>query len=174
LSFSVSFSRNSSHSDVDTSRKTSPIKYLMILPSSAKISSFRSTSATMLAPEEDVDKDVTWEDQQRINSFRKLNTQLHEFRDEVASKQEEIRNLEDAGNELILAEEGSIIRYLIGEVFLEVSTSECEEFLEKETEKLKEEIESLVSQQETILSQMEKLKVILYEKFGRAINLEED
>jgi prefoldin subunit 4 len=39
-----------------------------------------------LAKDEEVDADVTWEDQDNINSFGRLNQRLHEIRDEVKAK----------------------------------------------------------------------------------------
>lgn len=40
-----------------------------------------------LQPEEEVDADVTWEDQQNINTFGRLNNKLHELRAEQKQKQ---------------------------------------------------------------------------------------
>ena len=66
--------------------------------------------------------DVTWEDQAMINCFGRLNARMHELEAEkrikevllqyypcpkkiLTSLQEDINNLQDASNELILAED---------------------------------------------------------------------
>ncbi|KAE8664688.1 putative prefoldin subunit 4 [Hibiscus syriacus] len=63
--------------------------------------------------------EVTWEDQQNINKFGRLNNRFHELEDEIKFAKEAIDNLEDASNELILTDE-EVVRFQIGEVFAHV------------------------------------------------------
>ncbi|RWV98737.1 hypothetical protein GW17_00038398 [Ensete ventricosum] len=116
---------------------------------------------------------VTWEDQQNINKFGRLNNRFHELEDEIKVAKETNENLEDASNELILSDE-DIVRFQIGEVFAHVPREEVESRLEKMKEDASKELERLEEEKESILAQMAELKKILYGKFKDSINLEED
>ncbi|GLJ08450.1 hypothetical protein SUGI_0089040 [Cryptomeria japonica] len=72
-----------------------------------------------------VDTEVTWEDQQNINKFGRLNNRFHELEDEIKAKKEMTENLEDASNELILADE-EIVRFQLGEVFSHMPKDDVE------------------------------------------------
>ena len=50
------------------------------------------------------------EDQQRINQFGRLNGRMHDLEDELKSKSSEYELLDDAANELILADDDEPIR----------------------------------------------------------------
>ncbi|CAO2837092.1 unnamed protein product [Amaranthus hypochondriacus] len=116
---------------------------------------------------------VTWEDQQNINKFSKLNNRFHELEDEIKFTKEKCDNLEDASNELILTDE-EIVRFQIGEVFAHVPRDEVETRLEEMKEATVKNLEKLEEEKKSIVSQMAELKKILYGKFGDSINLEED
>ncbi|KAH9699176.1 hypothetical protein WN944_027342 [Citrus x changshan-huyou] len=116
---------------------------------------------------------VTWEDQQNINKFSKLNNRFHELEDEIKFAKETNDNLEDAGNELILTDE-DIVRFQIGEVFAHVPREEVEIRIEEMKEVNSKTLEKLEKEKETVLAQMNELKKILYGKFRDSINLEED
>ncbi|KAL9267096.1 Prefoldin subunit 4-like protein [Drosera capensis] len=117
--------------------------------------------------------EVTWEDQQNINKFGRLNTRFHELEDEIKVAKETSENLEDAENELILTDEETI-RFQIGEVFARVSKEEVESRLESMKEVTSKNLEKLEEEKESVLAQMAELKKILYGKFKDSINLEED
>ncbi|KAJ1294479.1 hypothetical protein BS78_01G149200 [Paspalum vaginatum] len=116
---------------------------------------------------------VTWEDQQNINRFGRLNNRLHELQDEIKLAKETNENLDDAGNELILSDE-DVIRFQIGEVFAHMPRDDVETRLEQMKEDAAKKLEGLEEEKESILAQMAELKKILYGKFKDAINLEED
>jgi len=120
-----------------------------------------------------VETEVTWEDQQNINLFGRLNNKFHELEDEIKAKKDMADNLEDASNELILADEEEV-RYQIGEVFSHMPKDEVEERLETLKEENTQELEKLTKEKEQVLAQMADLKKILYGKFKDSINLEED
>lgn len=63
-------------------------------------------------------------------------------------------------------------RYKIGEVFVFLPQPEALEKLEKATELIDKDIEESEDQIENILRDMNKLKGLLYGKFGNSINLE--
>eukprot|EP00246_Nothoceros_aenigmaticus_P017285 TRINITY_DN8353_c0_g1_i2.p1 TRINITY_DN8353_c0_g1~~TRINITY_DN8353_c0_g1_i2.p1 ORF type:complete len:127 (-),score=38.95 TRINITY_DN8353_c0_g1_i2:356-736(-) len=120
-----------------------------------------------------VESEVTWEDQQNINSFGRLNSKFHELEDEIKIKKDMEEDLEDAGNELILSDD-DVVRYQIGEVFSHLSKDEVETRLETLKEETTKELARLEEEKETVLEKMAGLKKILYGKFKDSINLEED
>ncbi|KAL3615358.1 Prefoldin subunit 4 [Castilleja foliolosa] len=117
--------------------------------------------------------EVTWEDQQNINKFGRLNNRLHDLHDEIKIAKETNESLEDASNELILTDEETI-RFQIGEVFAHVPKDEVESRIEEMKEVTSKNLEKLEEEKETIVAQMAELKKILYGKFKDSINLEED
>ncbi|KAK4427683.1 putative prefoldin subunit [Sesamum alatum] len=117
--------------------------------------------------------EVTWEDQQNINKFGRLNNRLHELDDEIKMAKEKNESLEDASNELILTDE-EVVRFQIGEVFAHVPKEEVESRIEEMKEVTSKNVEKLEEEKESILAQMAELKKILYGKFKDSINLEED
>ncbi|CAH8356037.1 unnamed protein product [Eruca vesicaria subsp. sativa] len=117
--------------------------------------------------------EVTWEDQQNINTFSRFNNRLHELVDEIKFAKEKCDNLEDAGNELILADE-EMVRFQIGEVFAHVPKDEVETRIEEMKEATIKSLEKLEQEKESLVLQMAELKKVLYAKFKDSINLEED
>ncbi|XP_052192693.1 probable prefoldin subunit 4 [Diospyros lotus] len=119
------------------------------------------------------DSEVTWEDQQNINKFGRLNNRFHELEEEIKIAKETNENLEDASNELILTDE-EIVRFQIGEVFAHVPKEEVDSRLEQMKEATSKNLEKLEEEKDSVLAQMAELKKILYGKFKDSINLEED
>nr|GEU63389.1 protein SYM-1 like [Tanacetum cinerariifolium] len=117
--------------------------------------------------------EVTWEDQQNINKFGRLNNRYHEVEDEIKIAKEANENFEDASNELILTDE-EVVRFQIGEVFAHVPKDEVETRIEQMQETTAKHLEKLMEEKESILAQMAELKKLLYAKFKESINLEED
>ncbi|PWA67823.1 prefoldin subunit 4 [Artemisia annua] len=117
--------------------------------------------------------EVTWEDQQNINKFGRLNNRYHELEDEIKIAKEANENFEDASNELILTDE-EVVRFQIGEVFAHVPKDEVETRIEQMQETTAKHLEKLNEEKESILAQMAELKKLLYAKFKESINLEED
>ncbi|KAL6560461.1 Prefoldin subunit 4 [Orobanche gracilis] len=117
--------------------------------------------------------EVTWEDQQNINKFGRLNNRLHELDDEIKIAKETNESLEDASNELILTDE-DIVRFQIGEVFAHVPRDDVEARIEDMKEATGKNLEKLEEEKESVVAQMAELKKILYGKFKDSINLEDD
>ena len=65
-------------------------------------------AADMSADKDDVE--VRWEDQQRINAFGRLNGRMHELEDDLKKVSSEHELLDDAANELILADDDEPVR----------------------------------------------------------------
>lgn len=66
----------------------------------------------------------------------------------------------------------SLSSYKIGESFFHVTVTQAQEMLETSTTKIEEDISSLEDKLNTAREEMTQLKVELYARFGRSINLE--
>ncbi|XP_045495666.1 probable prefoldin subunit 4 [Colias croceus] len=122
----------------------------------------------------DSDVHISFEDQQKINKFARLNAKADDIKDELKIKQNDIKNLEEAVEELALADDSEKIPFLIGEVFICQSLEDTLKSLEDMKGKKQNEISELESKCEELKSQMSELKAHLYGKFGSHINLENE
>ncbi|KXN82880.1 Prefoldin subunit 4 [Leucoagaricus sp. SymC.cos] len=123
--------------------------------------------------EEDDAAEVTWEDQQRINTFSKLNTRVRALEDKLEEIKQQKEALEDLSTELELADEDEPVLYRIGETFLQIPLPKALKRLERDQKEVDERFSMVAGEVEAIETQMKALKVQLYAKFGKAINLEE-
>ncbi|KAL7556354.1 hypothetical protein ACA910_006282 [Epithemia clementina (nom. ined.)] len=129
----------------------------------------------MLAPaQEENDAEVRREDQDNINRFARLNTRLHSVRDEMKQLKKQLEGLDDASTELMMRSGDETVMMIAGEAFLEVSEEEATNICEKQVEKLQEQVDTLKVEEEEIVGEQAKLKTILYSRFGKSINLEEN
>uniref|UniRef100_A0A9L0T128 Prefoldin subunit 4 n=1 Tax=Equus caballus TaxID=9796 RepID=A0A9L0T128_HORSE len=121
------------------------------------------------------DVNVTFEDQQKINKFARNTSRITELKEEIEVKKKQLQNLEDACEDIMLADDDCLmIPYQIGDVFISHSQEETQEMLEEAKKNLQEEIAALESRVESIQRVLADLKVQLYAKFGSNINLEAD
>ncbi|KAI0725286.1 Prefoldin subunit 4 [Fomitopsis betulina] len=129
----------------------------------------------MLAQEEEntQDAEVTWEDQQHINTFSKMNTRLRGFEGRMEELKQDKEALDDLAMELELADEDQPVLYKVGEAFMHLPHRRAIKQLERNQEQVNQELSSLTELAEECEKTMKELKVILYAKFGRAINLDE-
>jgi prefoldin subunit 4 len=158
---------------------------------------------SMLAAEDENDTDVRPEDQENINRFARLNARLHGLRGEreafkvgpslnerisridvyasylvshnkllLPIPQKELESLDDASTDLMMASEDKVM-LMLGEAFLEVSEGDATEYCEQQVDVLQEKVDKLQSEEDEIAAEQAKLKVILYGRFGKSINLEE-
>ncbi|EHB08464.1 Prefoldin subunit 4 [Heterocephalus glaber] len=120
------------------------------------------------------DVSVTFEDQQKINKFARNTGRITELKEEIELKKKQLQNLEDACDDIMLADDDSLmIPYQIGDVFISHS-QETQDMLEEAKKNLQEEIDTLESRVESIQRVLADLKVQLYVKFSSNINLEAD
>eukprot|EP00824_Muranothrix_gubernata_P017306 TRINITY_DN35539_c0_g1_i1.p1 TRINITY_DN35539_c0_g1~~TRINITY_DN35539_c0_g1_i1.p1 ORF type:complete len:135 (+),score=30.18 TRINITY_DN35539_c0_g1_i1:23-406(+) len=117
---------------------------------------------------------MTLEDVASINKFSLLNKQRHALKDELRTKKELLGNMQDAAQELMLSTEGGCVRYLVGEMYVEVTPEEAEGKLEVETRRVEDHVASLESQLSEVLEAITRLKQRLYAKFRDTINLEDE
>ncbi|RIB18541.1 putative GIM3-Gim complex component [Gigaspora rosea] len=132
----------------------------------------------MINQDEEVEAEVTWEDQQNINSFSKLNVKFSDIEERYGEKKQEDEYLDDLLQELeqqeLLGDEGELVRYKIGDAFISITLEDAAQRTKREKEFLSEELKKLRNEMDSLTTEMEKLKVLLYGKFGKAINLEKD
>ncbi|CAB3251587.1 unnamed protein product [Arctia plantaginis] len=122
----------------------------------------------------DSDVHISYEDQQKINKFAKLNAKLDEYKEELKVSQNDMKNLEEAMDELSLADDSSKIPYLIGEVFICQDLEKTLKALDIAKSKKECEIEDIKAICGELKFQMGELKAHLYGKFGSHINLENE
>ncbi|KAF9507082.1 hypothetical protein BS47DRAFT_1489044 [Hydnum rufescens UP504] len=128
----------------------------------------------MLTPAEESEDapEVNWEDQQRINSFSKFNTRSKDLEETLEKRKEEREALDDLSTELELADENQPVLYKVGETFLHVSVSKALTLLASHQITLEKDINGLQERLGECTTEMTNLKIVLYAKFGKAINLD--
>lgn len=124
----------------------------------------------MAAPSGSVD--VRLEDQQKINTFSRLNTRLHELEAQLAGKKSDAEDLEEAGNEVMLLDDEHV-PYVVGECLVHLPREDVEERLQTALDEVQAEAKGIEGQIKATKQRMQELKAILYARFGTAINLEE-
>eukprot|EP00128_Syssomonas_multiformis_P011515 Colp12_sorted_trinity150504_noHs@15295 len=131
--------------------------------------------ARMLEKHEEVEADVTWEDQKKINLFGKYNGRLSELKDELKLKLKERDDLKDAADEIMLADDDGVsVKYRVGELLVDSSQDEATEYVEAAQARNNSEISTIESEIKKIQGMLGEVKVQLYAKFGRSINLDID
>ncbi|KAF9900642.1 hypothetical protein EC991_007068 [Linnemannia zychae] len=124
--------------------------------------------------DEEGDIQVSWQDQENINTFSKYNAKLQDLEEAYENKKTEKEYLDDLAMELELADEDEPVKYRIGEAFVSLSLEAAQERISKSQEELDQDIEGLKAQMDEAVEKMEGLKKVLYARFGNAINLEKD
>ena len=114
---------------------------------------------------------VSWEDQQRINSYGVLTGRKREIEAHLEEIEEFCRTLDDASTEMTLQSE-EVCMYKIGDCFVELEQGDAESMLEKEQETAKEKIDALKKEHESLRKQLAELKVLLTNRFGDLITLD--
>ncbi|KAH7412706.1 Prefoldin subunit-domain-containing protein [Cadophora sp. MPI-SDFR-AT-0126] len=116
--------------------------------------------------------EVRREDQDKINKFSRLHQREIALEEELKTKHKEKEDLDDISNELELADEDDKIPYKIGDSFISLPLPEVQEMLEASTSKIDESVSALEEKLNTTREEMDQLKVELYGRFGKSINLE--
>lgn len=116
--------------------------------------------------------EVRREDQDKINKFSRLHQRETTLEDELKTKAKEKEDLEELSNELELADEDDKIPYKIGDTFISLPLPEVQEMLASSTEKIEESVSAVEGKLSIVREEMEQLKVQLYARFGKSINLE--
>ncbi|KAK3899594.1 Prefoldin subunit-domain-containing protein [Staphylotrichum tortipilum] len=116
--------------------------------------------------------EVRREDQDKINKFSRLHQHELSIEEELTAKNKEKEELDDITTELELADEDESVPYKIGDAFFHLPLPQAQEMLGLSTARLEEEISELEDRLGNIREEMTQLKVDLYARFGKTINLE--
>ncbi|KAL2759834.1 hypothetical protein ACRALDRAFT_1074041 [Sodiomyces alcalophilus JCM 7366] len=135
-----------------------------------------ATRRMMLTKEDEAsvgdEVEVRREDQDKINKFSRLHQRQLVIEEELQSKNKEKEDLDDLNVELELIDEDDKVPYKIGDAFFHVPQPQALEMLGAAAARLEEEIEELESKLEECRDEMAELKIGLYARFGKSINLE--
>lgn len=146
-----------------------------IMPSShPHEANFLTFAFRLFIPFQDTDVHVTLEDQTKINKFAKYNANLEDLKDELQVKKNDLKNLEEAVDEIELFDEDEQIPFVVGEVFISHNLSKTQKLLAAAKEKKIKEIEVIQEKCKEIQELMSDLKAQLYLRFGTNIYLEND
>ncbi|KAI0025715.1 prefoldin subunit 4 [Xylariomycetidae sp. FL0641] len=116
--------------------------------------------------------EVRREDQDKINKFSRLHQRELNLQEQLNAKNKEKEELDDVTMELELADEDDKIPYKIGDAFFHVPVPQAQEMLTSSTSQIEEEVSALEDKLGTTKDEMTQLKVQLYARFGKSINLE--
>ncbi|KAH8432295.1 tubulin-binding prefolding complex subunit GIM3 [Aspergillus melleus] len=132
----------------------------------------------MLSKEDEVaaggseDNEVRREDQEKINRFSRLHQRETVLEDLLKAKQKDKEDLEEVSTELELADEDELVPYKIGDSFFQLPLEEAQSLLSSSTEQIDTEVSGLEDKLSDLREELQQLKVALYARFGRSINLE--
>ncbi|TGJ87238.1 hypothetical protein E0Z10_g1507 [Xylaria hypoxylon] len=116
--------------------------------------------------------EVRREDQDKINKFSRLHQRELNLEEELKSKNKEKEELDDVTLELELADEDDSVPYKVGDAFFHIPLPQAQDMLASSTSRIEEEVSELEEKIGTNKEEMQQLKVELYARFGRSINLE--
>jgi prefoldin subunit 4 len=100
---------------------------------------------------------VTKEDQDNINLFGRLNNQCGEIQGKIKAKKKYAEDLEDASNELMLADDEAV-KYSYGWVFVHMDNDTAEEKLQEATDEVEQEIAAFEGEMGDVREKMDALK----------------
>jgi prefoldin subunit 4 len=110
-------------------------------------------------------------DQDRINEFGRLNDQVESMQAEVEQLKTALANLDDASDELLLADTEQV-QYLIGGSFFTLSKDDAETRLNAEKDQLQAQVTDFDARIAANEAKLAQLKLTLKAKFRDAINLD--
>ncbi|KAI2616295.1 Prefoldin, subunit 4 [Hypoxylon sp. NC1633] len=116
--------------------------------------------------------EVRREDQDKINKFSRLHQRELDLEDKLKTKNKEKEELDDIAMELELIDEDEKIPYKIGEAFFHIPLPQAQEMLASATSRVEKDVSALEDKLTTVKDEMTQLKIQLYARFGRSINLE--
>ncbi|KAI5287578.1 hypothetical protein KEM54_005890 [Ascosphaera aggregata] len=151
-------------------------------------------SRRMLSKDEEAqaeDTEVRKEDQEKINRFSTLHHREMVLEGRLKAKNvgvhfipaagtclaraERIKDkedLEEVSMELELADEDELVPYKIGDSFFNLPLEEAQTLLASSTEKLTSVVSALEDEMSDIKDELQRLKIELYARFGKGINLD--
>jgi len=115
---------------------------------------------------------VTWEDQQRINEFGRLNNAYRELRAEIGVRKTRMSDIENADMDLMNAFDAEFALVQVGEVFVGMDIDSATTRLAAVKAQVQEDTDKIVSQKKAVMARMEQLKKELYARLKDAVYLE--
>ncbi|KAJ5523824.1 hypothetical protein N7504_001292 [Penicillium tannophilum] len=118
------------------------------------------------------ENEVRREDQEKINRFSRLHQRETVLEEQLKAKQKDKEDLEEVSMELELADEDELVPYKIGDSFFQLPLEEAQAMLTTSTEQIDTDVSKLEDSISELREELQQLKVSLYARFGRSINLE--
>ncbi|KAJ5648981.1 uncharacterized protein N7484_002704 [Penicillium longicatenatum] len=118
------------------------------------------------------ENEVRREDQEKINRFSRLHQRETVLEEQLKAKQKDKEDLEEVSMELELADEDDFVPYKIGDSFFQLPLAEAQAMLTTSTEQIDTDVSKLEDSISELREELQQLKVSLYARFGRSINLE--
>ncbi|RDA87928.1 hypothetical protein CP532_1694 [Ophiocordyceps camponoti-leonardi (nom. inval.)] len=115
---------------------------------------------------------VRRQDQDKINRFSRLHQRALVLDEDIQLKTKEKEDLDDLATELELADEDERVRFKIGDAFFHVALEQAQQMLETSAANVTQEKSELEDKMASVREEMTQLKVELYARFGKQINLE--
>ncbi|OXV08489.1 hypothetical protein Egran_03748, partial [Elaphomyces granulatus] len=116
--------------------------------------------------------EVRREDQEKINRFSRLHQREALLEEQLKAKQKDKEDLEEISTELELADEDELVPYKIGDSFVSLPLPEAQSLLATSSGRIDDEVTRLEESLGDLREELSHLKVALYARFGRSINLE--
>lgn len=110
--------------------------------------------------------EVSAEDQQRINKFGNLNSQVAAYKIELEALQDKKTKYETAHEDLEL-EMPDDVPYKLGTAFITMTCDDATEELDKDLAELQERIDYIQGEIDVREKEMKELRSVLYGKFGK-------
>ena len=105
--------------------------------------------------------EVTWEDQQRICAFSRMNARAHELAAELKATEKRVEDYEEASTELVVNDEDDV-SFLLGECFVKMDNDSAETRLEKLIQVEKGKLEALKAERKALADGMSELKKVRF------------
>lgn len=115
---------------------------------------------------------VDWQDQQYINEFGRMNIRMAELDENMKKLKNELASLNDAEQDIEMLLDDDACKIRIGEVYVNVSNDDAEEYVKQEKEEKEAALEEHDKEKAGLVERMNVLKAALKAKFGDAINLD--
>ncbi|KAJ5161973.1 hypothetical protein N7492_007365 [Penicillium capsulatum] len=118
------------------------------------------------------ENEVRREDQEKINRFSRLHQRQATLEEQLKGKQKDKEDLEEVSTELELADEDELVPYKIGDSFFQLPLADAQSMLSSSTDQIDTDVSKLEDSLGELRDELQQLKVALYARFGRSINLE--
>ncbi|KAL0207861.1 hypothetical protein P9112_010448 [Eukaryota sp. TZLM1-RC] len=130
----------------------------------------------ILDKSEEIEADVTFEDQTNICEYSRLNHHRVDLKEELDKISKEIESLKSAQDdlELVMPEDDTPIYVHVGTSFIVSSEDDAESFISAELRRVSAKAQEKQEQYNSVVERMKILREALYAKFKSTINLEID